>query len=51
MITDGYATALCVMPWELACETFRKTPEISGVIISKEGNVYQKEGSQSEVFE
>lgn len=50
MITDGYATALCVMPWELACKTLQKTPEISGVIVSKEGNIYQKEGSRSEVF-
>jgi thiamine biosynthesis lipoprotein len=51
MITDGYATALCVMPWKLACETLEKTPEISGVLVSKEGGIYQKEGSSAEIFE
>lgn len=50
MITDAYATVLCVMPWELACDTLANTPEISGVIVSKEGNIYQKEGSMSEIF-
>jgi thiamine biosynthesis lipoprotein ApbE len=50
MIVDSYATALCVMPWELAITTLQKTPEISGVIISAEGNIYQKEGSRAEVF-
>ncbi len=50
MITDGYATALCVMPWNLACEMLQKTPEISGVIIAKEGYIYQKEWSRSEAF-
>ena len=50
MITDAYATALCVMPWELAISTLQKIPEISGVIISAEGNIYQKEGSRAEVF-
>lgn len=48
---DSYATALSVMPWDMACEVFEKTPEISGVIVSKEGNIFQKEGSRAEVFE
>lgn len=50
MMTDGYATALCVMPWKVACQTLEKTPEISGVIVSKDGEIFQKEGSRSEVF-
>jgi thiamine biosynthesis lipoprotein ApbE len=50
MDTDGYATALCVMPWEIACETLQKTPEISGVIVSKNGDIYQKTSSKSEIF-
>jgi thiamine biosynthesis lipoprotein ApbE len=50
MIVDSYATALCVMPWELAIAQFERTPEISGVIVSAEGNIYQKEGSLSELF-
>lgn len=48
---DSYATALSVMPWNMACEVFRKTPEITGVIVSKEGNIFQKNGSRAEVFE
>jgi thiamine biosynthesis lipoprotein ApbE len=50
MTVDGYATTLCVMPWELACETLTKTPEISGVLVRYDGIVFQKEGSKSEVF-
>ncbi len=50
MTVDGYATTLCVMPWELACETLTKTPEISGVLLRYDGTVFQKEGSRSEVF-
>jgi thiamine biosynthesis lipoprotein ApbE len=50
MTVDGYATALCVMPWELACETLTKTPEISGVLVRYDGTVFQKEWSRSEVF-
>ncbi len=50
MISDAYATALCVMPWEKAIETLEKTPDISGVIVSAEGNIYQKEGSRSELY-
>ncbi len=50
MMTDGYATALCVMPWKIACEILKKTPEISGVIVSKDGEIFQKEGSKSEIF-
>lgn len=50
MMTDGYATTLCVMPWELAYETLQNTPFISGVIVSKDGNIYQKKGSRAEIF-
>jgi thiamine biosynthesis lipoprotein ApbE len=48
---DSYATALSVMSWNMACEVFKKTPEITGIIVSKEGNIFQKEGSWAEVFE
>ena len=48
---DSYATALSVMSWNMACEVFKKTPEITGIIVSKEGNIFQKEGSRAEVFE
>ena len=51
MMTDGYATALCVMPWKLACDTLERTPNITGVIVSQDGNIYQKKGSRSKVFE
>lgn len=50
MVTDAYATTLCVMPWDLAIETLAKTPEISGVIVRHDGTTYQKEGSQAELF-
>lgn len=50
MTTDAYATALSVMPWELACSTLRDTPEISGVLVRHDGSLFQKEGSRSEVF-
>lgn len=50
MTSDGYATALCVMPWELAKSTLQKTPDISGVIVGYDGTLFQKEGSRSEVF-
>jgi FAD:protein FMN transferase len=47
---DSYATALCVMPWEHAVDTLRKTPEISGVIVRHDGTLFQKAGSNMEVF-
>ena len=50
MTSDGYATTLCVMPWELAKATLQKTPEISGVIVAYDGTLFQKEGSRSAVF-
>jgi FAD:protein FMN transferase len=50
MVVDVYATTLCVMPWELACETLEKTQEISGVIVSADGKIYQKAGSRAKVF-
>lgn len=51
MTVDAYATALCVMPWNISCETFLKISEISGVIVWKDGNIFQKEGSRVELFE
>jgi thiamine biosynthesis lipoprotein ApbE len=50
MMTDAYATALYVMPWELAILTLEKTPEISGVIVRYDGMLYQKKGSRAEIF-
>ncbi len=50
MTVDGYATTLCVMPWEFAFETLTRTPEISGVLVRYDGTVFQKEGSRSEIF-
>jgi thiamine biosynthesis lipoprotein len=50
MMTDVYATTLCVMPWDLACSTLEKTPEISGVIVRHDGALYQKGGSRAEIF-
>ena len=49
--TDGYATALCVMPWNMACDILQITPEISGVIVCQDGTIFQKEGSRAELFE
>lgn len=51
MTSDGYATTLCVMPWELAKSTLKKTPDISGVIVAYDGTLFQKEGSRSDIFE
>ncbi len=50
MIADGYATTLCVMPWTLACETLENTPEIEGVLVSKDGDIYKTKGSMAELF-
>lgn len=50
MMTDAYATTLCVMPWDLAVETLMQTPEVSGVIVRHDGVVYQKGGSRAEIF-
>ena len=50
MTSDGYATTLCVMPWELAKSTLQKTPDISGVIVAYDGTLFQKEGSRSQLF-
>ncbi len=50
MIVDIHATALCVMPWELAIATLEKIPDISWVIVSAEGNIYQKEESRADIF-
>ncbi len=33
MVSDAYATTLCVMPWELACTVLENTPQITGVIV------------------
>jgi len=51
MINDAYATTLCVMPWKMAIETLEQTPEISGVIVRYDGYIFQKVGSNSELFE
>ena len=50
MLVDGYATALSVMPWTLACETLESTPLIEGVLVRHDGSLYQSKGSRSEVF-
>ncbi len=50
MIADAYATTLCVMPWDHAIEMFKKTTEITGVIVRYDGVLFRKEGSRSEVF-
>ena len=50
MIADAYATTLCVMPWDYAIEMFKKTPEITGVIVRYDGVLFRKDGSRSEVF-
>lgn len=49
-MTDAYATTLCVMPWDMAIETLKKTPEISWVLVRYDGVLFQKEGSRSEIF-
>ncbi len=51
MIADAYATTLCVMSWKSACKLLEETPEISGVLVSKEGNIDKKRGSRSEIFD
>lgn len=50
IITDAYATTLCVMPWELACATLEKTPEISGAIVKHDGTCYRKQDSWCVLF-
>lgn len=50
ILTDTYATTLCVMPWDTACITLEKTAEISGVIVKHDGTLYQKSGSKIQLF-
>ncbi len=49
-LADGYATTLCVMPFSLACETLEKTPEIEGVILSNQWEIYKSKESKCELF-
>lgn len=50
ILTDSYATALSVMPWELACDTLEKTPHIEGVLVRNNGELYQSRDSLLEMF-
>lgn len=50
ILVDSYATALCVMPWEIAVNTLQKTPEISGVIIRHDWTLFHKIGENVELF-
>ncbi|MDD2693579.1 MAG: FAD:protein FMN transferase [Candidatus Gracilibacteria bacterium] len=47
---DSYATALSVMPWEMACEMLENIPEIEGVLVRYDGTFYQSKMSKSELF-
>ena len=51
ILTDSYATALSVMPWERAIDTLRKTKNISGVLVRYDGILFQKSESQMELFQ
>jgi len=51
ILTDSYATALSVMPWERAIDTLKKTKNISGVLVRYDGNLFQKSESQMELFQ
>ncbi len=50
IVTDGYATALSVMPWILACSTLERIPDIEWVLVKHDGILYQSKGSRAEVF-
>lgn len=45
-----YATALAVMPFEKACETLERVPEIEGVVMDAERRIYRSGGSRIELF-
>jgi FAD:protein FMN transferase len=50
MLADGYATALAVMPYELACQTLDETENIEWVILASDGRCFQSSESKSELF-
>jgi FAD:protein FMN transferase len=50
ILTDAYATALAVMPYNLACETLEKTATIEGVILSSTGKFFQSSESEARLF-
>lgn len=51
ILTDSYATALSVMPWERAIDTLKKMNDISGILVRYDGTLFQKSDNQMELFQ
>lgn len=51
IVSDSYATALSVMPWDRAVDILKKTKYISGVLLRYDGTLFQKWDSQMELFQ
>lgn len=51
ILTDSYATALSVMPWDSAVDILEKTSDISGVLVRSDGILFQKSGNRMELFQ
>ncbi len=49
-MTDAYATALSVVPWEKAGDILENTPGIEGILVRYDGTLYRSRESQSEIF-
>lgn len=50
ILVDSFATALCVMPFTLACETLFQHQNLEWVILSNDGRFFRSPGSKSEIF-
>lgn len=50
ILVDSYATALCVMPFESACELLFQHEQLEWVLLSKDGRFFQSPGSKGDIF-
>lgn len=50
MMTDGYATALCVMDFDFACKKFLQNPYINGILVKNNWKFFQTPHSKIEIF-
>lgn len=50
MLTDGYATALCVMDFDFAKKKFLQNPYINGILVKNNWQFFQTPHSKIEIF-
>lgn len=50
MYTDGYATALSVMPWEKSSETLAKNPKLEGILVHSDAKYFQTPDAPMTLF-